>query len=50
VPDKAGEAGRKIRIRFEAKGTVYDVRGKTIAGTGTEFETTIDPAIRAYSP
>jgi hypothetical protein len=45
VPDKDGDSVRKIRVRLESPGTVYDVRKKAFVATGSEFETDIEPAV-----
>ena len=45
VPDKESAGARKIRIRLDSPGAVYDVRKKTYVATGQEFETEIEPAV-----
>ena len=45
IPDKDGDAARKIRVRLDSAGTIYDVRKKSFVASGREFETEIEPAV-----
>jgi hypothetical protein len=45
VPDKSLPGERRISIRFDGQGAVYDVRQKMLVGTGDRFETSIEPAV-----
>ncbi len=45
VPDKENPAPQKVRIVFEQKGVLYDVREKRYLGSGSVFETEIEPAV-----
>ena len=45
IPDKDKPAPQRVRLTFERKGVLYDVRQKRYLGTGSEFETEVDPAV-----
>jgi Beta-galactosidase/Beta-galactosidase trimerisation domain len=45
VPDKARQGRQRVTIRFEQKGALYDVRQKRFLGSGSAFETEIEPAV-----
>ncbi len=45
VPDKDKPASEPVRIAFEQKGALYDVRQKRYVGSGSVFETEIEPAV-----
>jgi hypothetical protein len=45
VPDKNLAGEQKINLHFEGASAVYDVRRKEFLGTGTHFETSIEPAV-----
>ena len=45
VPDKDKPAPERVRIAFEQKGALYDVRQKRYVGSGSVFETEIEPAV-----
>jgi hypothetical protein len=45
VPDKEKPATQKVRLTFNQAGTLYDVRQRRYLGSGTVFETEIEPAV-----
>jgi hypothetical protein len=45
VPDKDKPGTERVRIAFEQKGALYDVRQKRYVGAGSAFETDIEPAV-----
>ena len=45
MPDQKGTGPRKIRVAFDGAAAVYDVRRHRYVGSGTEFETEIEPAV-----
>ncbi len=44
IPDKSRSGPQKIRLSFDGKAAIYDVREKQYLGTATDFETDIEPA------
>jgi len=45
VPDKEKPAAQKVRLIFNRAGALYDVRQRRYLGSGTVFETEIEPAV-----
>jgi hypothetical protein len=45
IPDKSRSGPQKIRLSFDGKAAIYDVREKQYLGTATDFETDIEPAV-----
>jgi hypothetical protein len=45
IPDKGNSGAQRIRISFDGKAAIYDVRQKQYLGTATEFKTDIEPAV-----
>ncbi|MGI8785664.1 MAG: beta-galactosidase trimerization domain-containing protein [Acidobacteriota bacterium] len=45
VPDKKKPGTQKVRLTFDRKGELYDVRQKRYLGSGSVFETEIEPAV-----
>ena len=45
IPDKSKSGPQKIRIAFDGKAAIYDVRQRQYLGTATELETEIEPAV-----
>jgi hypothetical protein len=45
IPDKSMGGARHIQVGFDGPGAIYDVRGRSLAGKGTQWETVIEPGV-----
>jgi hypothetical protein len=45
IPDKSMRGPRRIRLSFDGAGAIYDVRRRSLAGKGTQWETVIEPGV-----
>ncbi len=45
IPDKSESGSQRIRLSFDGKAAIYDVRKKQYLGTATEFEADIEAAV-----
>lgn len=45
VPDKKKSGAQKVLLTFDRRGVLYDVRQKRYLGSGSVFETEIEPAV-----